>query len=74
VRIEIDDNNPDHPVVPHRPAGAPPVTGGRGRGMLLVERLAERWGVDDQIETGGKTVWAEISCEGGDQPGCRARS
>jgi anti-sigma regulatory factor (Ser/Thr protein kinase) len=64
VRIEIDDNSPDHPVVPRHQ----PVISVRGRGMLLVERLAECWGVEDQAETGGKTVWAVISCAVGDRP------
>jgi hypothetical protein len=41
-----------------------------GRGMLLVDKLAERWGVRDDQHTGGKTVWAEIGCAGTDQLPC----
>jgi two-component sensor histidine kinase len=32
---------------------------GRGRGLQLVSTLAARWGCD--ADTGGKTVWAELS-------------
>lgn len=32
----------------------------RGRGLILVDRLATEWGVLDN--PGGKTVWAEIEC------------
>ncbi|GAA3523382.1 hypothetical protein GCM10022295_01100 [Streptomyces osmaniensis] len=31
-----------------------------GRGLLLVEALAHRWGVDDRVGGIGKTVWAEL--------------
>lgn len=68
VRIEIDDANPRHPTV------IPPNTRALGgRGMLLVEQLTERWGVHDDPRTGGKTVWAEVSCAGPDQQPCRPR-
>lgn len=31
-----------------------------GRGLLLVEALAQRWGVDERAGGIGKTVWAEL--------------
>jgi anti-sigma regulatory factor (Ser/Thr protein kinase) len=31
-----------------------------GRGLLMVDELARRWGVDRH--DGGKTVWFEVSC------------
>ncbi|MDX3453598.1 ATP-binding protein [Streptomyces sp. ME02-8801-2C] len=31
-----------------------------GRGLLLVEALAHRWGVEDRVGGVGKTVWAEL--------------
>lgn len=31
-----------------------------GRGMLLVEGLSDRWGVDPLAGHGGKAVWAEL--------------
>ncbi|MFJ2262835.1 ATP-binding protein [Streptomyces sp. NPDC087844] len=33
----------------------------RGRGLVLVEALSDRWGTD--LHRRGKTVWAEIQCE-----------
>lgn len=38
---------------------APAIDAVRGRGLLLVEGLAQRWGVD--AHRGRKTVWAEIA-------------
>ncbi|MEU8653729.1 ATP-binding protein [Streptomyces sp. NPDC048737] len=32
---------------------------GSGRGLLIVEALADKWGVEDRDL--GKTVWAELS-------------
>jgi anti-sigma regulatory factor (Ser/Thr protein kinase) len=66
VRIEVADANPRRPVVLVPGEGAV----GGGRGMLLVDKLAERWGVRDDQHTGGKTVWAEIGCAGTDQLPC----
>jgi hypothetical protein len=53
IRIEVEDDDPIHPIV--RPFDAEATS---GRGMALVEAVADRWGV---LETRrGKTVWAEI--------------
>ncbi|WP_089962469.1 ATP-binding protein [Lentzea xinjiangensis] len=56
VRVEIDDASPDPPTL-----GTSRLGGNRGRGMMLVNRLAKDWGVTHG--PGGKTVWAEITCE-----------
>ena len=53
VRVEIDDPSPVRPVV-RRPAFSEE----HGRGMLLVDQLAEAWGVDWRPD--GKTVWFEL--------------
>ncbi|MFD9421172.1 MULTISPECIES: ATP-binding protein [unclassified Streptomyces] len=37
-----------------------------GRGLLLVETLAHRWGVDERWAGIGKTVWAELLAPGAD--------
>lgn len=50
-RIEVDDASP----IPAR-VRRPDHTGGRG--LLLVDRLATRWGTNHR--DGGKTVWAEL--------------
>ena len=59
VRVEVDDGRADlMPIV-----GTSRLGRYRGRGLLLVERLAERWGVARR--TWGKTVWAEMPYEAG---------
>ncbi|MEU5265802.1 ATP-binding protein [Amycolatopsis sp. NPDC021455] len=58
VRVEVDDGSPAHPVV-----ASPSLTALGGRGMLIVEKLSAAWGVRDDPETGGKTVWAEVACD-----------
>ena len=54
LRVDVEDGSPEPPVQ------SPPSTldADRGRGMWLVERLAERWGWDP-LRT-GKRVWFEM--------------
>jgi anti-sigma regulatory factor (Ser/Thr protein kinase) len=59
VRVEVDDGCPDPPVVVN-----PSLTTPGGRGMLIVEKLTAAWGVREHGESGGKTVWAEVACDG----------
>lgn len=54
LRIEVADGSPVVPT-PRRPSGL----AGTGRGLQLVDRLANRWGV--QKSRGGKTIWFELS-------------
>ena len=54
LRIEVADSSPDLPV--QQPLTA---LSDAGRGLWLVQGLAERWGTDP--EPAGKTVWAEIA-------------
>lgn len=53
VRVEVSDT---HPAEPARvmPTG----TDDTGRGLVLVDALAARWGVRDRVGP-GKTVWAD---------------
>jgi hypothetical protein len=53
LRVEVDDASADVPAVQGRNALTP-----RGNGMLLVDGLANRWGVDQRAA--GKTVWFEL--------------
>jgi anti-sigma regulatory factor (Ser/Thr protein kinase) len=53
IRVEVTDASPDPPV-PHRVGPEAE----RGRGLQLVDGLADRWGVEPA--TPGKTVWFEI--------------
>lgn len=54
VRIEVSDDGPGRPVVL-----SPATDSFGGRGLLIVERLASRWGIEDR--DAGKTVWFELS-------------
>jgi anti-sigma regulatory factor (Ser/Thr protein kinase) len=62
VRLEVTDASARLPR--QRAYGTDATT---GRGLLLVDQLARRWGVT--AHDGGKTVWVELSGEGG--PGAR---
>ena len=53
MRVEIEDPSPDLPVVRH-----PGAAEEHGRGVLLIERLANAWGVEPRSD--GKTVWFEL--------------
>ena len=53
VRVEVHDHDPTPPVR-RRPG---PMQEG-GRGMMIVEAYASRWGIRPTDD--GKTVWAEI--------------
>ncbi|MGW0779796.1 ATP-binding protein [Streptomyces sp. NPDC002913] len=59
VRIEVSDT---HPARPARVARA--ADDDHGRGLVLVDALATRWGVRDRVGP-GKTVWAECALVGG---------
>ena len=52
--IEVSYGSPQRPAPRMFDTGAP-----TGHGMLLLERLARRWGVDST--DGGKTVWFEVN-------------
>ncbi|MGW6092856.1 ATP-binding protein [Streptomyces sp. NPDC055157] len=60
LRIEVTDTRtercPDHASRPT----APPPDSETGRGLLLVESLATRWGVTPRNGAPGKAVWAEL--------------
>ncbi|WP_173861588.1 ATP-binding protein [Streptomyces aureus] len=62
ARIEVSDTRAER--VPPRPGklpgpGAEPADGGRG--LLLVDALADRWGWCPRPGAPGKTVWAECA-------------
>ena len=54
VRVEVTDQNTALPIVGNGDVNSP-----CGRGLILVERLASRWGVVAGAR--GKTVWLEIA-------------
>lgn len=53
-RVEVHDDLAGRPTPQHADALAP-----RGRGLMLVERLAAEWGVDPSPR-GGKQVWFQL--------------
>jgi anti-sigma regulatory factor (Ser/Thr protein kinase) len=57
VRLEVSDTGPWRP----RQRQTDPLAPG-GRGLVLIESLATRWGVMPRTETGlgGKVVWCEL--------------
>ncbi|MFG3659495.1 ATP-binding protein [Streptomyces sp. NPDC047706] len=64
VRVEVTDTRGDELPQPAAapatdPAAGPARTGGRG--LLLVEALADRWGCSPRPDGPGKTVWAEYT-------------
>jgi len=58
VRLEVHDPSPQVPVPRARDLGAT-----NGRGMVLVDALADAWGVEvgDGLPDVGKTVWVELA-------------
>lgn len=56
VRVMVSDHSPR---VPERRSGATPWSAESGRGVELVDALADRWGTVSQ-GSAGKTVWCEF--------------
>lgn len=55
LRVEVHDQSSGLPV-----SRKPDAQAARGRGLLLVERLASEWGVDASRFPGGKQVWFQL--------------
>ncbi|MHC3467986.1 ATP-binding protein [Streptomyces sp. 7R007] len=58
LRLEVHDHDHTGRELPRCEAG-PDDEGGRG--LLLVEHLADAWGVDRSNLTGGNAVWATLT-------------
>jgi len=63
VRIEVTDTDETRPTRLQPPPNVP-----HGRGLLLVARLSDDWGVDEAIDRPGKTVWFELSLSASQVP------
>ncbi|MET9968643.1 ATP-binding protein [Streptomyces sp. NPDC006356] len=59
LRVEVADTRGERTPDPHVPS-PPPCDAESGRGLLLVARLAARWGVAPREAAPGKCVWAEF--------------
>lgn len=58
IRLEVDDSDSSHlPVIGVSRFGV-----NRGRGLVMVDHLAQRWG--SRVRTWGKTIWAEVAAPG----------
>ncbi|WP_420036239.1 ATP-binding protein [Streptomyces sp. cg28] len=57
VRVEVHDSGPGTPAVP-TPERSATDENENGRGLLLVEALADKWGVGERDP--GKEVWCEF--------------
>jgi anti-sigma regulatory factor (Ser/Thr protein kinase) len=66
LRVEVHE--PDHGFKPSFPA--PRQSSGSGSGLLIVKRLADRWGITREAST---CVWFEIDGPGGSARGGGAR-
>ncbi|MFJ4837709.1 ATP-binding protein [Streptomyces sp. NPDC088746] len=65
IRIEVSDTHWARPALV-----APASDEDHGRGLILVDALATRWGVHDRLGP-GKTVWAECALStGAGKPAC----
>jgi PAS domain S-box-containing protein len=63
VRVAVSDEAPGYPA-PEEPAADAP----HGRGLRIVESLADAWGVEVQRGRPGKTVWFAARVEGFEVP------
>ncbi|MFK4146606.1 ATP-binding protein [Streptomyces sp. NPDC004065] len=62
VRIEVTDTRGERvPRLPTTTTDDAEGEGEGGRGLLLVEALADRWGCAPRPDGPGKTVWAEYT-------------
>lgn len=57
VRVEVSDASP---TMPHR--CTPDLNADRGRGLLLIDQLAEAWGAERRGT--GKAVWFTLASDG----------
>jgi anti-sigma regulatory factor (Ser/Thr protein kinase) len=59
VRVLVSDASPQEP---ERREGPAPWSAGSGRGVALVDSIADRWGTERRSPR-GKTVWCELRAE-----------
>lgn len=58
VHVTVHDTGAARPVVRHVPGSA---TGGRG--VDLIDRLADAWGTQEDERAAGKTVWFDVHAD-----------
>ncbi|MDQ0846058.1 ATP-binding protein [Streptomyces sp. V1I6] len=60
LRIEVADTRTERRPAQEVAGDPPPLHEESGRGLYLVARLADRWGVATRVAAPGKQVWAEL--------------
>lgn len=65
LRIELHDEDSTPIRLPERLAGPGDES---GRGLLLVQQLADSWGSARSARAEGKVVWAELTAHSGRRP------
>ena len=61
IQLEVSDDGPGIPAIAN-----PSASDTGGRGLMIVDRLADRWG--HRPSTVGKTVWARLNTDGRGAP------
>jgi anti-sigma regulatory factor (Ser/Thr protein kinase) len=59
VALEVTDRGPGRPVA----QDPPPPEQLHGRGLLIVSRLAQDWGIRPAPGAAGKTVWVKLALD-----------
>lgn len=57
LRVEVTDSSGKYPAA----SPMPPPTSSRGRGLPILDRLADAWGVSPSPHAPGKSVWFTIA-------------
>ncbi|MFD9816960.1 ATP-binding protein [Streptomyces sp. NPDC059080] len=68
LRLEVQDGSEERPVIKELAEEDAEC----GRGLMLVDALADGWGVDRHVI--GKTVWAEMAVPRAEMPGPSLRA
>lgn len=63
VRLRVHDRSPNVPVLARHTS-----TASTGRGLAMVAAVADSWGVEEDGQDGGKTVWCELTENGVAEP------
>jgi len=57
IRVEVTDGDQNHPV----PRPMPPPSSPRGRGLPILDHLADDWGITPAPHSRGKSIWFTIA-------------
>ena len=63
VRLRVHDHSPNVPVLARHTS-----TASTGRGLAMVAAMSDSWGVEEDGQDGGKTVWCELTKRGTAEP------